>query len=139
MVLALGIDAAAHAAALAAGGTTIAVLGSGVLNIYPPKNRTIASRIVDSGALVSEVHPALAPNAQRLVSRNRIISGLSQAVIMIESAADGGAMHTARFAMEQGRKVYTFRLPASGNGKLMRAGAAVLPSDLERAIPYLLS
>ena len=137
--LALGIDAAAHAAALAAGGTTIAVLGCGVLNIYPPKNRTIASRIVDSGALVSEVHPALAPNAQRLVSRNRIISGLSQAVIMIESAADGGAMHTARFAMEQGRKVYTFRLPASGNGKLMRAGAAVLPSDLERAIPYLLS
>lgn len=136
--LALGVDAAAHAAALEAGGATVAVLGSGVLNVYPPKNRMIASRIIHSGALVSEAHPGLEPNAQRLVSRNRIISGLSQAVIMIESAADGGAMHTARFAIMQGRKVYTFRLPASGNDRLMIEGAAVLPSDLDRAIPYLL-
>ena len=136
--LALGTDAAAHAAALEAGGTTIAVLGSGVLNVYPARNRSIASRIIKSGALVSEAHPRLEPNAQRLVSRNRIISGLSQAVIVIESAVDGGAMHTARFAMAQGRRVYTFRLPASGNQQLMRAGAAVLPSDLDKALPYLL-
>lgn len=136
--LALGTDAAAHAAALAARGETLAVLGSGVLNVYPARNRTIASRIVESGALVSETHPRLAPNAQRLVSRNRIISGLSQAVIMVESAIDGGAMHTARYAMAQGRKVYTFRLPASGNQQLMRDGAAVLPSDVDKAIPYLL-
>ena len=135
--LALGIDAAAHASALEAGGHTVAVLGSGVLNIYPPQNRLLAKRILESGALVSEAHPRLAPNAQRLVSRNRIISALSGAVIVIESDVDGGAMHTARFAREQGRKVYTFRLPASGNQELMRNGAAVLPSDLDAAIKYL--
>ena len=136
--LALGIDASAHASALAAGGKTVAVLGSGVLNVYPPENRKIADGIMRSGALVSEVHPRLAPNAQRLVARNRIISGLSQKVILVESAADGGAMHTARFAVEQGRKVYTFRLPSSGNEKLMREGAAVLPSDLDKALQYLM-
>lgn len=136
--LALGTDAAAHAAALEAGGETIAVLGSGVLNVYPARNRRMAARIVESGALASEAHPRLAPNAQRLVSRNRIISGLSQAVVVVESAIDGGAMHTARFALSQGRKVYTFRLPASGNQQLARDGAAVLPSDLDKAIPYLL-
>ena len=135
--MALGIDAAAHTSALEAGGHTVAVLGSGVLNIYPPRNRWLASRILESGALVSEAHPRLAPNAQRLVSRNRIISALSGAVIVIESDVDGGAMHTARFAREQGRKVYTFRLPASGNQQLMRNGAAVLPSDLDAAIKYL--
>lgn len=136
--LALGTDAAAHVAALESGGATIAVLGSGVLNVYPARNRSIASRIVEAGALVSELHPRLEPNAQRLVARNRIISGLSQAVIMVESAVDGGAMHTARFALAQGRKVYTFRLPASGNQQLIRDGAAVLPSDLDKAMPYLL-
>ena len=135
--MALGIDAAAHTSALEAGGHTVAVLGSGVLNIYPPRNRWLASRILESGALVSEAHPRLAPNAQRLVSRNRIISALSGTVIVIESDVDGGAMHTARFAREQGRKVYTFRLPASGNQQLMRNGAAVLPSDLDAALKYL--
>ena len=136
--LALGIDAAAHASALEAGGVTIAVLGSGVLNIYPRGNRHIAQRIVGRGALISETHPQQAPNAQRLVARNRIISGLASAVIMIESELDGGAMHTVRFAREQGRRVFTFRLPASGNDQLMRTGAAVLPSDLDRALKYLL-
>ncbi|MCY4018038.1 MAG: DNA-processing protein DprA [Chloroflexi bacterium] len=137
--LALGIDAAAHASALEVGGTSIAVLGSGVLNVYPPQNRLIADRILKSGALLSEVHPRLAPNAQRLVSRNRIISALGEALIVVESDADGGAMHSARFARDQGRRVFTFRLPASGNRQLMRDGAAVLPSDLDQALGYLLS
>lgn len=136
--LALGIDAAAHASALEVGGTSIAVLGSGVLNVYPPQNRLIAGRILGSGALLSEVHPRLAPNAQRLVSRNRIISALGGALIVVESDIDGGAMHSARFAREQGRRVFTFRLPASGNRQLMRDGAAVLPSDLDQALGYLL-
>lgn len=136
--LALGVDAAAHASALEAGGDTIAVLGGGVLNVYPPQNRLIANRILESGAVISEAHPRQAPNAQRLVSRNRIISALGDALIVVESDADGGAMHSARFAREQGRRVYTFRLPASGNQQLMRDGAAVLPSDLDRALGYLL-
>ena len=137
--LALGIDAAAHASALEVGGKTLAVLGSGVLNVYPPQNRLIASRILESGALISEAHPRLAPNAQRLVSRNRIISALGEALIVVESDADGGAMHSARFARDQGRRIFTFRLPASGNQQLIRDGAAVLPSDLDHALEYLLS
>lgn len=137
--LALGIDAAAHASALEVGGTSIAVLGSGVLKVYPPQNRAIAGRILKSGALLSEAHPRMPPNAQRLVARNRIISALGEAVIVVESDADGGAMHSARFARSQGRRVFTFRLPASGNRQLMRDGAAVLPSDLDQALGYLLA
>lgn len=137
--LALGIDAAAQASALAAGGSSIAVLGSGLLNVYPPQNRSLASRIRQSGALLSETHPRLPPNAQRLVARNRIISALGAALIVVESDADGGAMHSARFARRQGRRVFTFRLPASGNRQLMREGAAVLPSDPEQALGYLLA
>lgn len=127
--LALGIDAAAHTGALSAAGATIAVLGSGVLKVYPPANRELAERILKSGALVSELHPYAGANAQRLVSRNRIISGLSRAVIVVESDEAGGAMYCARFAREQKRPVYTFDLPASGNQALIRSGALVLNRD----------
>lgn len=127
--LALGIDAAAHTGCLSAQGVTIAVLGSGVLNVYPPANQELAERIRGSGALLSELHPADSANAQRLVSRNRIISGLSRAVIVVESDEQGGAMYTARFAREQGRPVYTFDLPASGNQSLIENGAIVLDRD----------
>lgn len=127
--LALGIDTAAHAGALAADGVTVAVLGSGIGNIYPEANRPLARRIRAKGALLSETHPRWSANAQRLVSRNRIISGLSRAVIVVESDADGGAMYTARFANEQGRPVYTFDLPAGGNQQLIAEGARVLRRD----------
>ena len=127
--LALGIDAAAHTGALSADGLTVAVLGSGLCNIYPQANRQLAARIREKGALFSEAQPRWSASAQRLVSRNRIISGLCQAVIVIESEADGGAMHTARFANEQGRRVYTFDLPASGNQELIQQGATVLRAD----------
>lgn len=130
--LALGIDAAAHAGALQAkgGGSTIAVLGSGVLNVYPPQNKRISLMTRQSGALISEVHPKLSTNVQRLVSRNRIISGMSQGVIVIESDVDGGAMHAAKRAKEQGRIVYTLELPASGNQQLIKDGAIIIPRDL---------
>ena len=127
--LALGIDTAAHTGALSAAGATIAVLGSGVLNVYPPGNQALAERIRESGALVSELNPFGSANAQRLVSRNRIISGLSRAVIVVESDAQGGAMYSARFAREQSRPVYTFDLPASGNRALIESGAMVLNRD----------
>ena len=127
--LALGIDTAAHTGCLAAAGATIAVLGSGVLKVYPPTNQALAERIRESGALVSELHPYASANAQRLVSRNRIISGLSRAVIVVESDAQGGAMYTAHFAREQKRPVYTFDLPASGNQALIQDGAIALDRD----------
>ena len=127
--LALGIDAAAHTGALSAAGVTIAVLGSGALKVYPPGNLELSERILQSGALVSELHPYASANAQRLVSRNRIISGLSRAVIVVESDEAGGAMYSARFAREQGRPVYTFDLPASGNQALIGSGAVVLNRD----------
>ncbi|MCY3831898.1 MAG: DNA-processing protein DprA [Chloroflexi bacterium] len=127
--LALGVDAAAHSGALSADGLTVAVLGSGILNVYPEANSSLAERIRERGALISEVHPGWSAKAQRLVSRNRIISGLSRAVIVVEAAEDGGAMHTARFASEQGQPVFTFDLPASGNQRLIQAGAGVLRRD----------
>ena len=136
--LALGIDAAAHSGALAAQGATVAVLGSGALNVYPPQNKPIAERIMVNGALISELNPAANANAQRLVSRNRIISGLSRALVVVESDADAGAMHTARFAREQDRPVFTFPFPAKGNQELIKTGAALLPMDVEKALPYLL-
>ena len=127
--LALGIDTAAHTGAIAGQGRTIAVLGSGLLNIYPEANRALAARIGECGILLGELHPLWSANAQRLVARNRIISGLSQAVILVESQEEGGAMYTTRFAAEQGRPVYTFDLPASGNQSLLRRGAIALKRD----------
>lgn len=130
--LALGVDAAAHTGAIQAqgGGTTIAVLGSGVLNVYPPQNKRISMLTRQHGALISEVHPNLQTNAQRLVARNRIISGMSQGVIVIESDKDGGAMHAAKWAREQGRNLYTLDLPATGNQQLIKDGAIIVPRDL---------
>lgn len=127
--LALGIDTAAHTGALSANGLTIAVLGSGLLRIYPEANRRLAERIEAAGALISETHPCRGANAQRLVARNRIISGLSQALIVVESDIEGGAMYAARFAREQGRTVCAVDLPASGNQRLIAEGAVVLRRD----------
>ncbi len=127
--LALGVDTAAHTGALSADGVTIAVLGSGLLRIYPEANRALAERIGAGGALISQTHPCWGANAQRLVARNRIISGLSQALVVVESEIEGGAMYAARFAKEQGRTVCAFDLPASGNQRLIAEGAVVLRRD----------
>ena len=129
--LALGIDSAAHIGALAhPSGVTSAVLGSGVLNVYPPGNRPLAQAIVGRGALLSEVHPSAQPKPSTLVARNRIISGLCEAVIVVETTVDGGAMHAARRAADQGRRVYTLDLPASGNRALLNSGATPITPDL---------
>ncbi len=127
--LALGIDTAAHQGALEAGGATVAVLGSGLRRVYPSSNRERAERIEVAGALISQVHPDWGANAQRLVARNRIISGLAQRIVLVESGASGGAMHTVRFAQEQGKPVYTFDLPASGNQQALDNGARMLSQD----------
>lgn len=120
--LALGVDRAAHEGALGAG-QTVAVLGCGVLRVYPPQHEALAGRICQQGALMSEVAPDAGPSSPRLVARNRLISGLSDALIVVETSAEGGAMHAARRAREQGRPLYVLDSPASGNRALLAAGA----------------
>lgn len=129
--LALGVDTAAHLGALAMpNGFTFGVLGCGVLDVYPPANRPLAEAVIRRGALVSEVQPFAAPTAANLVARNRLITGLSDVVFVIETEADGGAMHAARFALAQGRRLYAVDNGASGNRALIEAGAVALRADL---------
>ena len=103
--MARGIDSAAHRGALEAGGMTIAVFGCGVDVIYPSEHRALAERILERGALVSEFRPGTPPLKGHFPQRNRIISGLSLAVVIVEAAEGSGSLITADFALEQGRTV----------------------------------
>jgi len=129
--LARGIDAAAHRGALAAGGRTIAVLGSGVLNVYPSEHESLANDVIASGAVVSESPPLAAPLAGSFPQRNRLISGLGLGVIIVEAGLRSGALITARLAGEQGRDV--FAVPgrvdmrtSQGCHRLLRDGAKLV-------------
>jgi DNA processing protein len=131
--LALGIDAIAHQAALEAGGRTVAVLGSGVDQIYPSSNRALAQEMMKHGAIVSEYPVGTKPEATNFPPRNRIISGLSLCVIVVEAGQRSGALITASFAAEQGREV--FAVPGSilhpgsvGCNQLIQNGATPLLS-----------
>ncbi len=139
--LARGVDATAHAAALRAGGRSLAVLGSGVDRIYPPENRALAEQLIAHGAILSDYPVGTAPEATNFPPRNRIISGLSLAVVVIEAGETSGALITAEFAAEQGREV--FAVPGSilapqskGTNKLIQNGALPLisPQDLLQAL-----
>ncbi len=110
--LARGIDAAAHLGALDAHGRTVAVLGSGVGNLYPPENRELAERILaEGGAIVSELAPDAPPLPYHFPVRNRIISGLSQGVLLVEAQRKSGTHFTVDYALSQGREV--FALPGN--------------------------
>ena len=105
--LALGIDAAAHAATLRAGGPTVAVIGGGHLRLYPASHRGLARAIVaQGGAVISEFPPETAPNRGTFPRRNRIISGLADATVVVEAGARSGALTTAAWALEQGRGLH---------------------------------
>lgn len=130
--LALGVDAAAHEGALSVyTGRTLAVLGSGVLNVYPEAHAGLAQAIAQRGALLCEVAPDATVAVPWLVARNRLISALADAVIVVETNADGGAMHAARAAARQGRRVLAVANGAPGNRALLADGAAALAPDLE--------
>lgn len=129
--MARGIDTAAHRAALAAGGRTIAVLASGVLKPYPPENAQLAAEIAAQGCVLSEVAPTMPPISGMFPQRNRIISGMSLGVICVEAAERSGALITARHAWEQNREV--FAVPGSidsrlsqGPHQLIRDGAKLV-------------
>jgi DNA processing protein len=139
--LARGVDALAHNAALKAGGRTLAVLGSGVDRIYPPENRAIAEQIFERGAVLSDYAPGTPPESSNFPPRNRIISGLSMGVVVIEAGETSGALITAEFAAEQGREIFAvpgnILAPQSkGTNKLIQQGALPLlsASDIMQAL-----
>jgi len=136
--LALGIDGIAHRAALDAGGTTVAVLANGLDKIYPSTHAQLGARIIENkGAIISEYEAGIAPYPSQFLSRNRIISGLSQAILIVEAAARSGTLNTAMHALEQGREVFvipgniTSPLSAGCNA-LIKQGAhpAITPQDI---------
>ncbi len=126
--LAYGIDSAAHAACVEADGVTWGVLGSGIDNIYPSRNKTLAEAMTKKGGYLSEFPLGSQPYPSHFIQRNRIISGLSHAVIIVEAAIHSGSLVTARYALEQGREVFVVVPPEEhvtyeGNKKLLEEGA----------------
>lgn len=129
--LALGVDGAAHQGALAAGGKSLAVMATGIDRLYPHRHRSLAAGIEQAGCLVTEFPPGTPPRRQNFPQRNRIISGLSLGVLVVEAALPSGSLITARTALEQGREVFALpwsALHRGGEGclRLIRDGAKMV-------------
>jgi DNA processing protein len=146
--LALGVDAIAHTAAIEAGGTTLAILGNGLPAIYPAANHALAKRIIDAGgAILTEYDEGVEARSHQFLERNRIVSGLADAIIITEAAQRSGTLNTAAHALEQGKEVFV--VPGNitsamslGCNALIRQGATPLTSSddvLEAIAPELLS
>lgn len=142
--LARGIDTVAHRAALDAGGRTVAVLGSGIRHIHPRSNIRLATRLIEHGALISEVAPDANPTAARLMARNRLTSALARGVLAVESTLTGGTLQTAADAWKQGRVVFACDWPtqvpqAEGTRSLIARGAEpILGAGAMDTIEHLL-
>ena len=131
--LARGIDSAAHRGALDCGGATIAVLGCGIDRIYPPENARLFHDLIRNNAVISEYPPGTPPSAGHFPGRNRIISGLSRGVLIVEAAENSGSLITGDFALEQGREL--FAIPGAvhqpnsrGTNRLIKEGAQLVTS-----------
>jgi len=145
--LARGIDTAAHQGALAAKGRTVAVIGSGLMKLYPPENQQLAEKIAGGfGAVVSEFPMTVTPDPQNFPQRNRIVSGWSDGLLVIEAGLNSGALITAGQAADQGRNVYALpgqidKPSAAGSNRLIQQGAKLVMSasdvldDLELLLP----
>lgn len=144
--LALGVDAVAHGAALEAGGVTIAVQANGLDRIYPSSNRGLAKKIIENGAIVSEYEPDVPARKHQFLARNRLVSGLADAVIVTEAAARSGTLSTVNHALDQNREVFAVpgnitSLLSVGPNRLIQQGAhPALSADdvLEIIAPHLL-
>jgi DNA processing protein len=126
-----GIDAAAHHAALDAGGATIAVLGTGIDVVYPASNRRLFQRIEERGLIVSEFPPGTPPKPENFPMRNRVISGLARGTVIVEATSRSGSLITARMAAEQGRDVFAvpgsiFSAGSEGTHRLVQYGAKLV-------------
>lgn len=142
--MARGVDTAAHRGAMTAEGRTLAVFGSSLDIIYPPEGRNMAAKIIKSGCLLSEYLPGTEPFGPNFPKRNRIISGLSQGVVVIEAAERSGALSTAGHALQQNREIFAVPgsprvLTSKGTNHLIKEGAVLLTSidDIFEALPRL--
>ncbi len=129
--MARGIDTCAHLGALEVGGKTIAVFGCGIDIIYPPENKKLFLEIIDHGAVISEFPLSIPPEGKNFPKRNRIISGLSLGVVIVEATADSGSLITAFHALEQGREVFAVpgnvgMATSTGTNKLIKQGAKLV-------------
>ena len=141
--MARGIDSVAHIGAISGGGRTLAVLGCGIDVIYPPENRTLFGQIIEHGAVLSEFPMGSLPEGIHFPRRNRIISGLSIGVVVVQASAKSGSLITAEYALEQGREV--FAIPGNvgaegshGTNRLIKEGAKLVESSediLEEILP----